>query len=144
MAIVYGSGDTAGTQLRPQYDDVLDAARAIWQHTQGHEGGTFAASTGELNEYTSGYVVALGQGTALIATDEREDVAVALIAAYIQQQPINARTLCRPNIGTWTHEGLVYVDAVELVEDRQQALALAAQRGELAIWDNAAGEEISV
>ena len=46
-------------------------------------------------------------------------------------------------IGTWEHEGRVYLDVVTLVADRDDALALARQHGQLAIFNLAAGEEIS-
>ena len=37
-------------------------------------------------------------------------------------------------IGTWLDERTLYVDAVDLIEDTDEAIALAASRGELAIY----------
>lgn len=47
-------------------------------------------------------------------------------------------------IGSWldTETNTVYVDAVDWIEDRTIAIAVARDRGELAIWDIANGEEI--
>ena len=45
--------------------------------------------------------------------------------------------------GRWTAaDGTVYWDAVEVIDDLHTALTLAAQRGEQAVWDIAAGVEI--
>lgn len=138
------AGERTMNITRTQDAATLAAGEAIWSHTLENEGGTFDPVTGALVDVAQGYVVALGQGTYRIADDEDHDVAVNLIAQYIQQQPISGPDLTRPNIGTWTHEGVVYVDAVEVVDDLFVALGLAADRGELAIWDVAAGAEIFV
>lgn len=39
---------------------------------------------------------------------------------------------------------VVYWDEVELIDTEERASLVATMRGELAIWDNAAGEEIRV
>lgn len=40
-------------------------------------------------------------------------------------------------LGTWVHNGFVYVDIVESVGNVDKALELAAERGQQAIWDSA-------
>lgn len=47
-------------------------------------------------------------------------------------------------LGTWEHDGRLYLDVVQVVTDRDDALALAESRGELAIYDLSAGVEIAV
>jgi hypothetical protein len=37
-------------------------------------------------------------------------------------------------IGTWIDEGMLYVDAIELIDDTDEALRVAAERGEKAIY----------
>lgn len=46
-------------------------------------------------------------------------------------------------LGTWVHDGKVYIDLSEWVEGKAEAVALAQSRGELAIWDCYAGNEVS-
>lgn len=46
-------------------------------------------------------------------------------------------------LGTWVHDGKVYVDISEWVGCVRQATALAQERGELAIWDCYHGNEIN-
>lgn len=57
-----------------------------------------------------------------------------MVGAYFAEA---IRTLClrgAVTIGTWVDEGMLYVDAVDLVDDTDEAIALAAERGELAIY----------
>ena len=47
--------------------------------------------------------------------------------------------------GTWiAPDGRIYIDAVQVVSDRQQAIELAKQRGELAIWDAENKVEVTI
>ncbi|WP_029090044.1 hypothetical protein [Brevibacterium album] len=47
-------------------------------------------------------------------------------------------------VGVWrdSDTGLVYVDASSIIADREDALAVARERGELAVWDRVNGREI--
>jgi hypothetical protein len=45
-------------------------------------------------------------------------------------------------VGIWADGDHVYLDASSIVADRDDALALARQRGELAVWDRENGVEI--
>lgn len=47
-------------------------------------------------------------------------------------------------IGTWLHEDEIHIDAVEIVDNLEDALALGKARGELAIWDVANATEVVV
>lgn len=47
-------------------------------------------------------------------------------------------------LGTWIHEGRIHIDVSEWFGDRNHALYLARERGELAIWDCQHGNEISL
>ena len=38
-------------------------------------------------------------------------------------------------VGTWLHEGQVHCDATEWIEDKDEALTIGKERGEIAIWD---------
>jgi hypothetical protein len=48
------------------------------------------------------------------------------------------------SIGTWDHEGKVYLDLSITVSDRETALQLGQRFGQLAIYDLSNGEEIAV
>jgi hypothetical protein len=47
-------------------------------------------------------------------------------------------------IGTWCHEGRVYLDVSDILFDRDEALGLARERGEKAIFEYATGRTIYV
>lgn len=47
-------------------------------------------------------------------------------------------------LGTWVDLGALYIDVSEWVTDYAEAMELAATRGELAIWDNAAQAAIEL
>jgi hypothetical protein len=55
-------------------------------------------------------------------------------------------TLALPGryFGAWRDEetGTVHLDVISIVEDKTLALAMATERGELAVWDLSRGEEI--
>lgn len=54
-----------------------------------------------------------------------------------------ARKYGADGVGTWVHEGSVYVDAIEIWRFEPSALSVARARGEKAIWAAHLGEEIS-
>lgn len=45
-------------------------------------------------------------------------------------------------VGAWVSDGVAYVDVSEHTPDRLEAEIRGLERGELAIWDIAAGEEV--
>lgn len=45
-------------------------------------------------------------------------------------------------IGTWFHEGKIHLDVVDIIHDREEAIELGKERGEIAIWDVDANTEI--
>jgi hypothetical protein len=74
----------------------------------------------------------------------REVPAQAFGANDVHAQLVAAREAGADGVGTWTHDGTVYVDIVDVFSDRDEALAAARLRGEIAIWDAYASEEITV
>jgi hypothetical protein len=97
--------------------------------------GTYSVHNGWLHDYASrwsgGYIVATH---ALQTLDYSNPVDIAITA-------MNDKVRL---IGVWTDSetGRVYLDAVEHIESRSDALRIAAERGELAIWDLYAKAEI--
>ena len=55
-----------------------------------------------------------------------------------------ARARGAGGVGTWQHEGRVYVDAVDVFSDLDAALAAARSRDQLAVWDAQNGAVIPV
>jgi hypothetical protein len=77
-------------------------------------------------------------------TPAREVPAQAFGANDVLHHLIVARATGADGVGTWRHDGTVYVDLVDVFTDREAALAAARDRGEMAIWDAYASEEITV
>jgi hypothetical protein len=44
--------------------------------------------------------------------------------------------------GSWVDDGLVYIDAVDVISSYAQAVELGKERNQIAIWDLLAGEEV--
>lgn len=104
-------------------------------------GGTFTVA-GEVVHHGLGYhvgglvptsIVPVSGGTAFIAES---------IARFARQ---HYREIGHHDayIGAWVKDGNVYIDASQWVATRDEALALGADRGELAIWDCRAGSEVT-
>jgi hypothetical protein len=125
------------------FSDTLESADYILAETRASGGGTFNC-LGELQEFEDGYVVATKLApTWIIAND---DQARTKIAQYIEKLPTRTRDgyLTRGHIGTWVHEGNIYLDTVERVASLAEAQALGIARGEIAIWDCANKAEITL
>lgn len=109
--------------LRPSQwaDALLDGARA--------NGGATVAC-GPYSVPTSGYVVgdpAYGESWPGIPTR----------AEVLRWTLARADVVSGRYVGSWVDAdtGRTYLDVADIVADRADALALAVQRGELAIWD---------
>lgn len=47
-------------------------------------------------------------------------------------------------LGGWLHDGVIYIDPVEIIPDRRAATAAGLRRRQLAIFDLATGTEITL
>jgi hypothetical protein len=85
----------------------------------------------------TGYAVATSGTT--VEQDDKEafDVVVDKMIAWCRETEV-------AYFGTWVHDGLIYVDGVEVFASKEFALGVAYARGELAIYDIAAGKEIAI
>jgi hypothetical protein len=92
-------------------------------------GGTFDALT--LEPVTSGPWAVGGSlpGIVLDASGDGYHRRLAFGNAYLDLLTSGARI-----IGTWIDDGRLYIDAIELIESTDDALRLAAERGELAVY----------
>lgn len=125
----------------------LHQASGVIDHTLRMGGGTFCGITGEAFDLQIGYMVGGFVPTATVDMsgdypDQRHAVAKRAVAAFCNT---HADVLSRGTtyLGTWMHEGTLYIDASEQVTGEDHALQVAASRGELAIWDNATGCEVT-
>lgn len=131
--------------LAPQYWDVVDTAQRMWEATEYHNGGTFNARTGLSVDLGNigGYVVANNKDRMLISSGEEDEIALQLLASFLQRQPTYGDGR-KDDVGLWVNCGVVYVDTVEYVSDKYDALALGIKYNQIAIWDIANACEIVV
>lgn len=104
--------------------------RYIIEYTRTNGGCTVAS--GSISESSTGYVVGGKVPTVIVP----ESDTVALHNTIVQF----ANTY--DSYGTWLHDGNVYIDAIDILYDRDSAIALGRARGELAIYDIANGCDI--
>jgi hypothetical protein len=103
-------------------------------HANG--GGTFNKD-GSPIDATEGYVVG-GIHPSLTFREQTAAIdAAELVAKWVDIHPAEC-------YGSWKNDGLIHIDAVHIAHNREYALFVAKLRGEKAIYDLAAGEEIFV
>lgn len=110
--------------------DATEIAVKIWNGIQGQdEGGTFPR--GDDAVPTTGFIVG-GVKASLVDPQSRDEV-----LKYVGSLPNGL-------VGFWKDSvtGSYFVDGCTWVVNRGAALGLALRRGELAIWDVTANEEI--
>lgn len=112
----------------------LAIADRIIADTLAHGGGTYHARTGDAITNTRGYYV----GGALdgIKVDAADPNAAANAVAYMMHMiPVNGNHEPMHYLGTWMHDGIIYIDAADHHTDAITALDVGRARGELSIWD---------
>lgn len=83
------------------------------------------------------------KGRYIVATPSNETIkplkhfTKSLIRAYLRQANVQSLT-----IGTWVHNGKVYLDSVKGFEDLEEALGFASLSNQLAIYDRLENKEI--
>lgn len=144
MALVR-ENSSVPSQLRT-YGDV--ATRKMHMDTVKNGGTTVDLATFKVPAKTDGYFVGAATGwngaaipSQIIPEDEftLETLRRAfghIYADHLTREQIeNSTPIENGFIGTWTHEGLVYVDASNWTADYSQAVQWAVERGEHFIWD---------
>ena len=122
MTITHPAGPVAAAHL-------LD--RAI---TDG--GFTLDRATLSIEPEPVGYAVALDREPALYVALDAPDI-LDRITAALGEIPTDW-------VGGWVHGGALYLEGVEIWHDLEHALLAGQQRSQLAIFDLAAGEEITL
>lgn len=97
-------------------------------------GGTFQNGRDITDELESGFVVGGKVATSVQPAEAHNTIANELIELSDNHSLI----------GTWLHDGEIHIDVVEIIEDRDEALTLGKERGEIAIWDIANATEVVV
>lgn len=131
------------------------AASKLYRETLVNGGSTVELATMKVPGKTTGYFVG---GSPDYKGDRIETVEIpehafrmgadkmSRLGFYIAQTYINRLTaeeyennvLPSGYLGTWMHEGIVYVDAVDWTDSLSEAVALGLARGETAVYDVAA------
>lgn len=115
------------------FPDVVKAAESVI----AHEAGATLTKQGELISPTEGFAVG-GQVPGIRYPVSYPYLTKRIIVSqWLQALPHNVI-----HVGTWTEDGTVYVDATTIVSDRDRAIQLGEQRGEIAVYDFANQESL--
>ncbi|MEU5299729.1 hypothetical protein ACH4YO_08055 [Streptomyces noursei] len=102
--------------------------------------GGFTWARGKINPI-SGYVVAKPEfGRKIYGWSG----STAEIASFVADNLLAVASNERMWYGTWVSGDVLYLDLVEIIEDREEAVRLGRERNELAIYDAATQSEISL
>lgn len=119
-----------------------DVAGDILEGIRSTGGATVSVGFGEVP--TEGYVVAV-PGHELRVPFYGE--AVRAVTEYVERKraTVAGARITRPSFyGAWKDGDDIVLDVVEILPNREDTIAAGKARGELAIWDIVAGEEIRV
>lgn len=118
-------------------DRILERyALAALDRTTVMGGGTFEGRTMLPFEPRDGYAVAVG-GVTIKADEVTPDVLAWSARAVVGEWDTAF-------VGTWVEKGVMYIDAVQYVSDRERAMALGREHQQLAIYDFAEQEVITL
>lgn len=102
--------------------------------TLANNGGTFRNGVNISDTLISGYVVGGIVPSEIVPVEDSAEL------ARVVSQFVGAYEY----VGTWLHNGEIHIDAVEVYQDKHEAIAVGLQRGEIAIWNVADSEEITL
>lgn len=136
MALVANNQEGNTMRYGENYED---AARL----TLENNGGTFTFSGAQVL-HRRGYYVGGLVPTAIVPVAGGVAFLAKSLARFARQHAAVLTTGQDVYLGTWVNEGNVYIDATEWAADRDRALELGRERGELAIWDCQYQEEVTL
>jgi len=107
--------------------------------TDENNGATFNLNTGELNP-TKGYFVALKRQELKVKYNNPIN---EIVQKYVLKNSID---LSDNNtfVGSWIEDGLLYLDVVVMLEDKEEAIKLGQQNEQLAIYDASTKQVITL
>ena len=88
-----------------------------------------------------GFAVGLG-GAESLPMDDAENLSPSFIEAVRDAIHHAQRMEGRAGLGAWVHAGRVFVEPVNVMDDKGRAMRAARDRGEIAIFDLNTGTEI--
>jgi hypothetical protein len=128
---------------------------SIYQRTLDNGGGTFEVSAPNFKRrsISTGYAVGVIDGTFAtvpVPTNAKSrksahwhfNEAVRNITEYVASGTARANDINA--IGTWVNDGVIHIDPVAVIDGRDDAIALARKYNQLAIYNLATGEEVSL
>ena len=125
------------------FPDSLEHAEGIWLRTKSGCGGTFIYAKGiptfgfraEWNDYQGdGYAVGGYQDTVTVTLDGTDGRPEAAIARFLERIPFTGDGDKRYLLGTWIEGDTLYIDAVQIWAEEEDALNEARKNGEKAIF----------
>ena len=120
------------TAIHP-FADILNAAHNVWRYTEANDGGTFTRTGREVGDKIERWAVGGKEpGQVITLAGLTTEQIIQRIAAFIQQTPY---TDGGTYIGTWIEDGSLYLDVVDLIPSVFEAIVLASQRKEKAIYN---------
>lgn len=120
-----------------------DIARIIATLTEANGGATFNLVEGDLAGRPFYAVSVFPERTVIVPDRPRGELAADVESFIRGNKALLIEDQCL-SIGTWVHEGRVHLDLSITVADRDAAFQLGQRHGQLAIYDLARQEEITV
>jgi hypothetical protein len=117
-------------------------AHAVAEHimTELSEGRDGSICGKGVNVPTKGFMVG-GKSWTLTAQTENFDSYTVLDFVTAHRAALSWEDTY---VGWWTHKGRVYLDVADNIPDRDSAVHMGTQRGEIAIWDICKSQEITL
>lgn len=116
----------------------MDVHSRAAQYTLDHNGGTFVPHVGRVVDTSSVYVVALGHPFEhMIDVGDCEMFNRRMVKREIEKFTEAHRPQWNEGywLGTWIHNGILYLDVVEKFHAYDDAYQAAVERGQIAFWD---------
>lgn len=124
------------------YADVLDVAADVFDHTAIHNGATFTHDhIGGWTVYEGdGYAVGGYQDTVTVDLNTGNGEPVYDLAEFIQRIPVDGNGDKRYLVGTWIEDGVLYIDAVQIWAELDDALSEGDRLKQDAVYGFREGE----
>ena len=120
--------------------------QALPQSPYSRKGATFLFD--RIGSAAGPYLTSADSPTYVVGSAPGTTTRIVPIAAFgpndVREPFKDALRVRADGLGTWISDGQVYIDAVEIYSFLPTALAVARERGELAVWDAQRGEEVQV
>lgn len=128
-----------------QHDtETLNFARTLVAYTREHGGGTFDPNTLTVVQRDHGYACGGAGETRQWPAFVDDETLARAVAKFIYGQPHLGSGIGKRTFGTWIDNNILYVDEVDIFDNRWTAISGGFFRNQLAIWDFANNNAISI